>query len=197
MMLEMRESVLIIIVIIFIYIFYCLKKNRLTLVEANNNVKYMVYNDRNKSDSANKLAELVKKMFELKNYLVDNIDKFPEYKEYIILLRDNFHEEKTSIYENAPESDLTSYSVNKGEELAFCLKSKKTGKLHDINLLMYVAIHELSHVACPEVGHGELFKKIFRFMTLEAIKIGLYKEEDYGEKPVEYCGMTLSSTILR
>jgi len=196
MMLEMRESVLITIVIIFLYIFYCLKKNRLTLVEANNNVKYMVYNDRNKSDSANKLAELIEKMYKVKNHLVDNIDTFPEYKEYITLLRDNFDERKTSIYENAPDSELTSYSVNKGEELAFCLKSKKTGQLHDINLLMYVALHEMSHIACPEIGHGDLFKNIFRFITKQAIKIGLYKEDDYSKNPTEYCGMTLSSTIL-
>lgn len=195
-MLEMRESVLITIVIIFLYIFYCLKKNRLTLVEANNNVKYMVYNDRNKSESANTLAELISKMFKLKNHLVENIDKFPKYKEYIILLRDNFDEEKTSIYENAPDSDLTSYSVNKGEELAFCLKSKKTGKIHDMNLLMYVGMHEMSHIACPEVGHGNLFKEIFRFICKEGIAIGLYVEDDYGKNPTEYCGMTLSSTIL-
>lgn len=192
----MRESILIAIVIIFIYIFYYIKKDRLTLVEANNNVKYMVYNDRNKGDSANKLAELIERMYKVKNYLVNNIDKYPEYKEYIILLRDNFNEQKTSIYENAPDSNLTSYSVNKGEELAFCLKSKKTGQLHDINLLMYVALHEMSHIACPEVGHGDLFKKIFRFITKEAIKIDLYKEDDYGKNPTEYCGMTLSSTIL-
>jgi hypothetical protein len=196
MILEMRESILIAIVIIFIYIFYYIKKDRLTLVEANNNVKYMVYNDRNKGDSANKLAELIERMYKVKNYLVNNIDKYPEYKEYIILLRDNFNEQKTSIYENAPDSNLTSYSVNKGEELAFCLKSKKTGQLHDINLLMYVALHEMSHIACPEVGHGDLFKKIFRFITKEAIKIDLYKEDDYGKNPTEYCGMTLSSTIL-
>ena len=192
----MRESILIAIVIFFIYIFYYIKKDRLTLVEANNNVKYMVYNDRNKGDSANKLAELIERMYKVKNYLVNNIDKYPEYKEYIILLRDNFNEQKTSIYENAPDSNLTSYSVNKGEELAFCLKSKKTGQLHDINLLMYVALHEMSHIACPEVGHGDLFKKIFRFITKEAIKIDLYKEDDYGKNPTEYCGMTLSSTIL-
>lgn len=196
MELKINESILIAIVIIFIYILYRIKKDRLTLVEANNNVKYMVYNDRLKRDSANKLAELVNKMFKLKNHLVDNMEKFPDYKEYIILLRDNFDEHKTSIYENSPDSDLTSYSVNKGEELAFCLKSKKTGELHDINLLMYVGMHEMAHIACPEIGHGDLFKKIFRFIALQAIEIGLYRKEDYSQSPVEYCGMTLSSTIV-
>ncbi len=196
MIFKINESILIAIVVIFIYILYRIKKDRLTLVEANNNVKYMVYNDRLKRDSANKLAELIDRMFKLKNHLVDNMDKFPDYKEYIVLLRDNFDEHKTSIYENSPESDLTSYSVNKGEELAFCLKSKKTGTLHDINLLMYVGMHEMAHIACPEVGHGDLFKKIFRFIALDAINIGLYRKEDYSQNPVEYCGMTLSSTIV-
>lgn len=196
MIFKINESILIAIVVIFIYILYRIKKDRLTLVEANNNVKYMVYNDRLKRDSANKLAELIDRMFKLKNHLVDNMDKFPDYKEYIVLLRDNFDEHKTSIYENSPESDLTSYSVNKGEELAFCLKSKKTGALHDINLLMYVGMHEMAHIACPEVGHGDLFKKIFRFIALDAINIGLYRKEDYSQNPVEYCGMTLSSTIV-
>jgi len=196
MIFKINESILIAIVVIFIYILYRIKKDRLTLVEANNNVKYMVYNDRLKRDSANKLAELIDRMFKLKNHLVDNMEKFPDYKEYIVLLRDNFDEHKTSIYENAPDSDLTSYSVNKGEELAFCLKSKKTGALHDINLLMYVGMHEMAHIACPEVGHGDLFKKIFHFIALEAINIGLYRKEDYSQNPVEYCGMTLSSTIV-
>ena len=100
------------------------------------------------------------------------------------------------VRENEGGNDLTSYSVNKGEELSFCLKSKKTGELHEINLLMYVALHEMAHIACPEIGHGELFKKIFKFLTEQAIEIGIYKYDDYETKPVEYCGMMLSSNIL-
>jgi predicted metal-dependent hydrolase len=196
MEIKINESILISIIIIFIYILYLIRRNRLTLVEANNNVKFMVYNDRNKVESANLLAELVDKMYKLRNYLIKNKNKFDEYKQYIELLEQNFNPERTSVYENAPDTELTSYSVNKGEELAFCLKSKKTGKFHDINLLMYVAIHEMAHMACPEIGHGELFKKIFRFLTLEAININLYKKVDYQENPLEYCGMILSSSIV-
>lgn len=196
MVLQINESILLGIIIIFIYILYLIKKNRLTLVEANNNVKFMVYNDRHKVASANLLAELVDRMYKLKDNLVKNKKDHEEYKQYIELLEENFNKDRTSIYENAPDSELTSYSVNKGEELAFCLKSKKTGNFHDINLLMYVAIHEMAHMACPEIGHGDLFKKIFRFLTLEAIDMGLYKKVDYQENPVEYCGMILSSSIV-
>lgn len=193
---KINESILISIVVIFIYILYRIKKNRLTLVEANNNVKYMVYNDRRKKQAANILSTLVEKMYALKNHLVQNKKSFPGYEMYIDMLEENFNESRTSIYENAPDSDLTSYSVNKGEEVAFCLKSKKTGKFHDVNLLLYVAIHEMAHMACPEIGHGDLFKKVFRFLTTEAIKIGIYNKVDYQEQPVEYCGMILSSSIV-
>ena len=196
MILKINESILISIVIIFIYVLYRIKKNRLTLVEANNNIKYMVYNDRRKKQSANLLSELVEKMYILKNHLITNKKDFPEYEEYINLLEENFNENRTSIYENSPESELTSFSVNKGEELAFCLKSKRSGNFHDINLLVYVAIHEMAHMGCPEIGHGDLFKKVFRFFTLEAIKIGIYKKEYDHEKPVESCGMILSSSIV-
>ena len=193
---KINESILISVIIIFIYILYKIKQNRLTLVEANNNIKYMVYNDSHKKEAANILSELVIRMYKLKNHLATTKESHPEYKQYINLLIENFSEDKTSIYENAPDSDLTSYSVNKGEELAFCLKSKKSGQFHKINLLMYVAIHEMAHIACPEVGHGELFKKIFKFLTLEAINLGIYTKDDYSTSPVEYCGMILSSTIV-
>ena len=43
---------------------------------------------------------------------------------------------------------------------------------------------------------GELFKKIFNFLTLRAIDIGLYANDDYTKNPVEYCGMVLSSSIV-
>ena len=196
MEIKINESILLSIIIIFIYILYLIKKDRLTLVEANNNVQFMVYNDINKRHSANLLATLVDRMYKLRNILISNKNNYKEYKLNIELLEKNFNIERTSIYENAPDTDLTSYSVNKGEELAFCLKSKKTGKFHEINLLMYVAIHEMAHMACPEVGHGELFKDIFRFLTLEAINLELYKKINYQDNPVEYCGMILSSSIV-
>jgi len=183
--------------IILIYIMYCIRKSKVTIVEASDSgMKLQVYNDKNKLKSADLLAEIIKRMFKLRNYLIENKDKYPDYKENIEMLEGNLTEDRTQIYENDPNSELTSFSVNKGEEVAFCLKSKRTGHLHQINLLMYVAIHEMAHIACPEIGHGELFKKIFKFLTLTAIDINLYTIDDYAKEPVEYCGMVLSSSIV-
>ena len=101
-----------------------------------------------------------------------------------------------SLYENNIDSNYTSYSVNKGEEIVFCLRCKKTYKLHTINILVYVAVHEMAHTACPEVGHTILFNKIFKFLLENAIKLNIYSYEDYSNYPIIYCGMELHSNIL-
>jgi predicted metal-dependent hydrolase len=185
-----------IILIFFILIFIFLNKNNLVYIEGQNGLKFLINEDTDKQNKIKLLSKIIENMYKLKNYMVYNINKFPEYKEYINQLNENFTEKRTTIYETDPTSDLTSFSVNKGEELSVCLKSKKTGELHDINLLMYVVIHEMAHFACPDVGHGLLFKKIFKKFIEEAININLYKKVDYSEHPVEYCGMTLSSSII-
>ena len=192
----MKETILIAIIIIFIYIFLFLNRSNVVYVESNTGTKFLVWKDTMKQEKANLLGQVVKNMFILKNHLVKNQNNLIGYETYIEQLKNNFNETRTTIYETDNESDLTSYSVNKGEELSFCLKSKQTGQLHDINLLMYVAIHEMSHIACPEIGHGELFKKIFKKITEEAISIGVYTKNNFAEVPVEYCGMILSSSIV-
>ena len=192
----MKETILISFIIIIIYIFLFLNRNNVVYIESNTGTKFLVHKDKDKIEKANLLGELVEKLYQLKYHLKKNISSFSEYKNYINLMDNNFKEDRTIIYETDPDSTLTSYSVNKGEEISFCLRSKKTGKLHDINLLTYVGIHELSHIGCPEIGHGELFKKVFKFFAQEAISLGIYKKVDYSELPVEYCGMILSSSII-
>ena len=197
MTIKNEEICMISFAVVLIYIMYKIRKNKLTIVEASDNgMKLMVYNDKDKRKSADLLAEIIKRMFMLRNTLINEKNKYPEYKQYIELLEENLTEERTKIYENDPNSDLTSFSVNKGEELAFCLKSKRNGQIHEVNLLIYVALHEMAHIACPEIGHGDLFKKIFRFLTLKAIDMGIYQKVDYNQSPVEYCGMVLSSSIV-
>ena len=61
---------------------------------------------------------------------------------------------------------------------------------------MYVAIHEMAHMACPETGHGDLFKRVFLFLTEKAIDMELYIKINYEINNVEYCGMILSSSIV-
>jgi predicted metal-dependent hydrolase len=192
----MNDIVLIVSVIVFIYIFLFLHRQNVIYIEAYNNTQYLVYKDDITKEKADMLAKISENLIKLKQYLVANKNNYPEYANYIDQLDKNYNEKKTVIYETDPTSDLTSYSVNKGEELSFCLKSKKTGNLHNINLLMYVAIHEMAHIACPEIGHGELFKTIFKKFAEEAIVCGVYVKENFSDNPTEYCGMIVSSSII-
>lgn len=97
------------------------------------------------------------------------------------------------IYETLPTSTYTAYSENKGEKLAFCLNTKKSGgQLIDINTLTFVAIHELAHIATKSVGHTDEFWSNFKFLIKVAAKIGVYQLVDYNKTNKEYCGMTIT-----
>ena len=194
---KLESKILIFVLILFFYGIFLSNFGKVSYVESYyDGKKYLVQNTLHKEESAVLLSKLIERMNFLRDYLSSNIDKYPDYAEYIRLLSVNFNEYRTQIYEGDGENNLTSYSVNKGEELVFCLHSKDTGRLHQLNLLMYVAIHEMAHMACPEVGHTPLFSKIFKFLTEKAIEINLYKKEDFSNTPQEYCGMTLHSSIV-
>ena len=93
------------------------------------------------------------------------------------------------IYENNMNNNNTSYTINKGDEMILCIRSKSDYKLHNINDLLYVVIHEIAHIGCPEIGHTELFYKINKYLLERAIEKKIYKYEDYNKNPREYCGI--------
>jgi hypothetical protein len=97
-----------------------------------------------------------------------------------------------SINETLPTSELTAYSENKGEKLAFCLNTTKTGdKLIDIDTLTFVAIHELSHIMTTSIGHKQDFWQNFKFLLENAKAANIYQPVNYKKEPKEYCGMTI------
>lgn len=100
----------------------------------------------------------------------------------------------SKIVETLPTSEFTAYSENKGKKLAFCLNKNKNGKggLIDLNTLMYVAIHEVAHIATLSVGHTDEFWKNFKFLLQEAKEIGVYDPENYKKNPKNYCGMKIT-----
>ena len=48
------------------------------------------------------------------------------------------------------------------------------GEYYEDNMLIYVALHELAHVLCDEVGHTEKWKKIFEDLLVDAENKGVY-----------------------
>ena len=137
--------------------------------------------------AANLLAEVTQKMKDMVAYMKKTHPEDPR----TIRLVEGFNPKKIS--ETLPTSELTAYSENKGEKLAFCVNTTKKGnKLIDENTLTFVALHELSHIMTESVGHKDEFWNNFRFLIDEAQKIKVYTPEDYKLKPKEYCGMTIN-----
>ena len=138
---------------------------------------------------ADLLAETTQNMKKIVSYLGE---KFPE-RENVKRLVKNFNPRKIS--ETLPTSKFTAYSENKGEKLAFCTTTTKKGnKLIDKNTLMFVALHELSHIATKSIGHTTEFWENFKFLIENAKEINIYTPVDYKESPKEYCGMTISDS---
>ena len=100
--------------------------------------------------------------------------------------------------ETTPDAKYTSYSVNKGEKIVFCLRDKKEGEaLVKENIMTFVAIHELGHLMTKSVGHEPEFWNSFKLLLKIAIDNGLYKNIDFNSTPKDYCGVKITDTPLK
>lgn len=170
------------------------KKN----IENYKNDIYYVNNLPNSLDAADLLSKIIYTLETLTNNIINDYNKNDtndeEFIKYIKVINDKFPNVK--ITENALNNNYTSYSVNKGEEIVLCIRDKNTKQLHDFNDLLYIAIHELAHIGCPEYGHTDIFFKINYYLLKKAIKYNLYKYVDYSKVNKPYCGIKLTTTIL-
>jgi hypothetical protein len=171
------------------------KNDNLSFTKSNiDNFSYWVRDKPDKQMAANTLATIKTNMQKLINYLKENQDKFPENLSYI---KDLVSRTKNiNIMETPEDDEYTSYTINKGEKIVFCLRSKVLDEIHDLNTLMYVVIHEMAHVGCPEYGHTPLFKKIFIFLLKQSAAIGIYTPINYRINPQSYCGMQINEYLL-
>jgi hypothetical protein len=132
------------------------------------------------------------------NYSKNNINtyKLMEYYHGEILTKRliNGYNPLTLIENDTDDPTKTSYVKNKGEILALCLREKKTGKdaLHDYNLLLFVLIHELAHIASISTIHDTEFWINFKFLLEFADKYNLYKSPNFSENNINYCGLNIT-----
>jgi len=155
--------------------------------------KYCVRERKDVQAASDLLARITEKMKALVEYLDE---KYPKEsgKDNVRRLVQKFNPKK--IVETLPTSEYTAYSENKGQKIAFCLNKKKENNDHLIeeNTLMFVALHEMAHVASKSIGHNTEFWDNFTFLIGEAEELKIYTPIDYSKKNEEYCGMTITSS---
>lgn len=152
--------------------------------------KYCVRENRNnKKEASDLLANTVVKL----NKLVQHLNNKYKEDDRIKRIVNNYNPNK--IVETLPNSEYTAYSENKGRKIALCLNEEKqdNSSFIDENTLMFVALHEISHISTVSTGHHPEFWDNFKFILKEANDINIINLEDYNNKNIKYCGMEIKS----
>jgi predicted metal-dependent hydrolase len=187
-------DLVIIFLIIFLVTFY-VKENFVTEVQKikskTDGRSYIVRVEKDSQDAANLLGNINLKLLKLIEHLKEDHGDDERTKRLI----KKYNPEALS--EGTENNNYTSYSVNKGEKIVFCLRMRdEKNNLVDENTLTYVAVHELAHVATKEIGHVPVFWENFKWMLSVAKDKGIYNYVNYKEKPQPYCGLLISNNIL-
>jgi len=153
---------------------------------------YQVRDMPDKQEAADLLARVRQRMQKLYNYLIAT---YPE-KLQVKQLKQNFKPDPSRISESTPDAEHTSYSVNKGESVHFCLRQRQGNNesLVKENIMVFVALHEMAHMVTPTIGHGPDFWNNFGWLLKIAEDQGIYKYEDFSAHPVSYCGVKITDS---
>lgn len=101
--------------------------------------------------------------------------------------------------ENDMGSKDTSYSENKGQKIVVCLRDKTRAPAYplvDENTVMFVMLHEMAHLMTETIGHTQEFWGNFKRILHDAVQVGIYTPINYAQRPVPYCGMTITDTPI-
>ena len=157
-----------------------------------NGIDYQVRKLDNKDIAADMLAKTHQTLHKVCKVLENSNPN----DERVIRLKNKFP--NTTLAESDGNGTQTSFSINKGEKIVLCLRSKDgNNTLVDENLLLFVALHELSHIMTLSIGHTPEFWDNFKFVLKECQGHGIYKCIDFSNKPHSYCGITVNSSPLQ
>jgi len=152
---------------------------------------YRVRDLPDKQRAADLLAKLRQKLGTLMDSLTQSYPNKPQVQRLVA----NFKADPDRFLESTPDAEHTSYSVNKGESVHFCLRQRDgTEQLVDDNVMMFVAIHEMAHMITKSIGHEPEFWNNFGWLLREAESKGLYKPTDFKSHPVMYCGVSITDS---
>jgi hypothetical protein len=176
------------------------------------NKDYVVQNKPDKQKAADMLAQVRQRMIKLVDCLKKNNGQpaeeskkaeaqadqkqFGNYETRLNRLVMRFNPDKIS--EGNEDTKFTTYTLNKGDKVVFCLRARdEDDRVHDLNLMTFVAVHELAHIASVTEHHTDEFKSNFAWLLEHAVKCGVYQPEDFRNAPRNYCGISVTDTPLK
>lgn len=152
---------------------------------------YLVRSLPDKEDAANLMARIRGRLDQIVEHFSKTEPSDPRTKRMLA----SYNPDHLS--EGNDDVKYTSYSINKGEKIVFCLRSRD-GKntLVDLNTMMFVALHELAHLVTESIGHTDEFWENFKWILEGAVNIGIYQDQDYKKAPQPYCGIKITDNPL-
>tara|TARA_B100001094_G_C17912978_1_gene662146 strand:+ start:233 stop:820 length:588 start_codon:yes stop_codon:yes gene_type:complete len=192
---EVSAFLIVFTLIAIMFIYHQSQYSNLTYVISSvDNNKYLVRNEEDKLDAANRLALLNIQILQFIDYLVEKHKGGDKYDD-ILQIKQNYNPNKLS--ENIKGGkDNTSYSLNKGEKVVLCIRQKEDDSFVDENTMMYVILHELAHIMSDSIGHTDEFWENFEFLLENAEDANIYIGVDYEKDNQRYCGMDITDNPL-
>lgn len=159
------------------------KSAKIDVVSTVNNKKYAVIQTGDYVAAADMLASLEDKA-----------------REFIAAAAEKYHNDKTikriqkywtGTISEIPQSDTIAYALEK-RDLFMCVRDN-AGNIQQLDDLLFVLLHELSHVMNSTYGHDASFWKQFKKTLEMANKLGYLPYKNYDDYSVQVCGKTINS----
>ena len=192
----MRLCLIIVFVLLLLCDLYLIKSHpeRMTVSVIDGNA----YSVKKRFEDHQKASNILARLNSINKTIIDHMRKKYEGtddEDGVSFLIENYNGNVLS--EHTPKSTVnTSYVLNKGDLIKICLRDPSTKEFHDFQTILFVNLHELSHLLDREYGHNKSFWGSFAVILNEAVELGIYKPRNYRIEPVNYCGLTISSSPL-
>lgn len=135
-------------------------------------------------------------LYNLNNFgskLLDGMDKRYQKPQAKVVIGRLLHKYDPDILEeNDPKNPFEhkTYTTN-FRAITMCIR-KKNGEFYDSKTLLFVFMHELSHIGSLEREHNSEFWRTFKFLLTASYELGLYRPVDYSKRAIEYCGIPVN-----
>lgn len=144
---------------------------------------YTVRNTKKSKETANTLARLNAKVKEFLALLQQKGDDSQSPMISRLVQRYN----PDTLNEGKIDKELTSYTINKGESITLCVRSRDShDNLYNDNVLFGVLLHELAHVGSVTVDHNAEFIRNFNYLLQKASEWNMFTRIT---KQFDYCGI--------
>jgi len=191
-------AIIVICVLIVMYIqYHVISENYVTQISNVDNKPYQVLNYDDSQLAADELALINDMGLLLTKFMLAKYT--PDQYGYTLANRMKRKYRPDKLIENKGTGpDNTSYTTDKGKLVALCLREKETGeeRIENYNTLVYVMVHEMSHIASIVPQHKPEFWYNFEIILGDAVRAGLYTPIDYRNTPVKYCSMVIDYSPL-